>query len=137
MFNLNFKLEELSDSAFKHKTTNNLKIACWSNHFQNNRVFVFWLILHKHCQYKTLGILLILESSDYKPCQLIQPERDPETKRQNEKIVTHKQEAAMEYTQKFRLLWDEFDKMLHEWFDTKLRKQFSWKHLFVELFLVI
>ena len=44
-------------------------------------------------------MLLILESSDSKPCQLIQPERDPETKRQNEKIVTHKQEAAMEYTQ--------------------------------------
>ena len=49
-------------------------------------------------------MLPILESSDSKPCQLIQPERDPETKRQNEKIVTHKQEAAMEYTQKFRLL---------------------------------
>ena len=42
---------------------------------------------------------ILFETSYSKPCQLIQPERDPETKRQNEKIVTHKQEAAIEYTQ--------------------------------------
>ena len=80
---------------------------------------------------------ILFETSYSKPCQLIQPERDPETKRQNEKIVEHKQEAKRLNRITSSVCWDKFDKILHEWFDTKIRKQFIWKRLFVELFLLL
>ena len=103
----------LSDSAFKQKTTNNLKIACWSNHFEQvqGALFNWFYLIQRHLIY-TNFYENNFETSISKACQLIQPERDPETKRQNEKIVTNMiKQHRLEYTSSvcFR---DKFDKML-------------------------